>query len=72
MSASGSSNFYSKSKRQKNRQIKGRSEFHEFFPNSFILRFFAKLLSKTCLQKIEKNQILEILNEMLIDMSWGA
>ena len=54
---------------KKNRQIKGGSEFHEFFRNSFILRFFAKLLSKTCLQKIEKNQILEILYEMLIDMS---
>ena len=71
MSASGSSDIYSKSKCQKNRQIKGGSEFHEFFRISFIMRFFAKLLSnsKTCLQKIEKNQILEILNEMLIDMS---
>ena len=36
MSASGSSNFYSKSKRQKNRQIKGGSEFHECFRISFI------------------------------------
>ena len=36
MSASGSSNFYSKSERQKNRQIKGGSEFHECFCISFI------------------------------------
>ena len=63
MSASGSSNFIQNPNVQKIVKLKGDLNFTNFFA------FRSFLLSKTCLQKIEKNQILEILNEMLIDMS---